>query len=135
MCVARTGRQHVDHQGRRVENTRVHIDGAFLGNAVATAGDVNGDGYDEVIVGASDYDGPDQDEGRSFLFLGSGSGPSTTSRVGQANQADAKFGISVAIAGDVNGDGLSDIIIGAKWYDHGETSEGAAFSLYGSARG
>jgi hypothetical protein len=109
--------------------------GAFLGNAVATAGDVNGDGYDEVIVGASEYDGPDQDEGRSFLFLGSGSGPSSKSHVGQANQRDAKFGISVATAGDVNGDGLSDVIIGAKWYDHGDTDEGAAFALYRSAGG
>ena len=45
-----------------------------VGWSVATAGDVNGDGYDDVIVGAPYYDQGEADEGSAFAFLGSASG-------------------------------------------------------------
>jgi hypothetical protein len=113
---------------------------ALLGFSVAGAGDVNGDGYDDVIVGAYHYDAGEADEGAAFVFLGSPSGiangdPSTAAALIQSNQAGAEFGISVAGAGDVDGDGYDDVIVGARFYDDGETDEGAAFVFRGGASG
>ena len=53
----------------------------------------------------------------------------------EANQVGAALGISVATAGDVNGDGFSDVIVGAFLYDNGQTNEGRAFVYHGSATG
>jgi hypothetical protein len=46
---------------------------ALLGTMLGTAGDVNGDGFSDVLIGAYNYDNDQQDEGRAFLFLGSSS--------------------------------------------------------------
>ncbi|MEO6540218.1 MAG: integrin alpha, partial [Ferruginibacter sp.] len=112
---------------------------ALYGNCVASAGDVNGDGYSDVIVGASGYnDGSNNDEGRAFVYHGSVSGISATpnSLLDDANQAYAFFGVEVACAGDVNGDGYSDVIIGAYGYDDGGNSnEGRGYVHYGSSSG
>jgi len=83
--------------------------GAQFGRFVAGAGDVNGDGFGDVIVGAELYDAGEQDEGAAFIVHGSAtripsnSFPATTL---QSNQALASLG-KVAGAGDVNGDGYS----------------------------
>ncbi len=53
----------------------------------------------------------------------------------EANQTFASLGISVSGAGDVNGDGFADVIVGAPFYDAGQTDEGAAFVFLGSATG
>ncbi|MFZ5946778.1 MAG: FG-GAP-like repeat-containing protein [Stygiobacter sp.] len=110
--------------------------GAHFGNSVSTAGDVNGDGYSDVIVGARYYDNGQTNEGSAFIYHGSSSGLSTTSNwTAESNQGDANFGSSVSTAGDVNGDGYSDVIIGAYAYDNGQTDEGKAFVYHGSASG
>ncbi|MBW2061860.1 MAG: VCBS repeat-containing protein, partial [Deltaproteobacteria bacterium] len=109
---------------------------AWFGYSVSTAGDVNGDGYSDVIVGAYHYANPDSYEGAAFVYHGSASGLSTTPdwQV-EGNQVNAYYGISVSTAGDVNGDGFSDIIVGAQGYTNGESSEGMAFVYHGSASG
>ncbi|RMG15803.1 MAG: hypothetical protein D6729_12065, partial [Deltaproteobacteria bacterium] len=110
--------------------------GARFGRAVASAGDVNGDGFDDVLVGAPRYDNGETDEGRAFLYLGSASGLSSTPAwTAESDQPDAWFGDAVAGAGDVNGDGFDDVLVGAPRYDNGETDEGAAFLYLGSAAG
>jgi hypothetical protein len=109
---------------------------AVFGGAVSTAGDVNGDGFDDVIVGASIFDNGQTDEGRVFVYHGSVSGLSATPNwTAESDQVSAWFGISVATAGDVNGDGFDDVIVGAQLYDNGQTDEGGAFAYQGSASG
>ena len=109
---------------------------AYMGGSVSTAGDVNGDGYSDVIVGSIQYDNGETDEGAAFIYHGSAGGINTTAAVRlESNQASAFFGRSVASAGDVNGDGYSDVIVGADSFDNGETDEGAAFVYHGSATG
>ncbi|MCK4421590.1 FG-GAP repeat protein, partial [candidate division WOR-3 bacterium] len=94
------------------------------------------DGYSDVIVGAYQYDNGESDEGAAFVYYGSGSGLSTAPDwMGESNQADAWFGNSVSTAGDVNGDGYSDVIVGAYFYDNGQTNEGATFVYYGNSDG
>ncbi len=111
-------------------------DGASLGRSVCPAGDVNGDGYSDVIVGAHFYDNGQADEGRAFVYHGSATGLSTTAAwTAEADQADARMGVSACTAGDVNGDGYADVIVGARNYDNGQADEGRAFVYHGSASG
>jgi hypothetical protein len=92
---------------------------ALFGSSVSSAGDVNGDGFHDVIIGAPEFDGGQTDEGAAFIWHGSSSGltpnPGTQSNAArrlEKDQASAKFGYSVAAAGDVNGDGYWDVIVG-----------------------
>ena len=87
---------------------------ARFGATVATAGDVNGDGIADILVGAPDYDSPlspNPHEGRAFVYLGTPQGPGLTP-VWTADGAQIGFGSAGASAGDVNGDGFDDIIVG-----------------------
>ncbi|HLF25275.1 MAG TPA: FG-GAP-like repeat-containing protein [Anaerolineae bacterium] len=111
-------------------------DFAYFGRTVSTAGDVNGDGYSDVIIGADWYDNGESDEGRAYVFLGSATGLSTAAAwSAESNQTSAYFGHWVSTAGDVNGDGYADIIVGAHFYDHDQTDEGQAFVWYGGSSG
>jgi hypothetical protein len=109
---------------------------ARLGQSVAAAGDVNGDGYDDVIVGAHQFSNGELNEGVAFVFLGSDTGLSSTPQATlEGDQAGADFGWSVAGAGDVNGDGYDDVVVGAPEYANGEASEGRVLVFPGSATG
>ena len=108
---------------------------AYLGGHLQTAGDVNGDGYSDVIVAATAYDNGQTDEGRVFLYLGSASGLTSASWSAEGDQAGAAFGTAVAAAGDVNGDGYDDVLVGASSRDNGQTDEGQVFLYLGSPSG
>ncbi|HEX5064711.1 MAG TPA: FG-GAP-like repeat-containing protein [Myxococcota bacterium] len=104
--------------------------GSQFGYAVASAGDVNGDGFGDVIVGSPFASQGPAESGRAYLFLGSETGLGTSpSWTFSGTTANAHFGISVASAGDVNGDGFSDVLIGQN--DYGNT--GKAFLFLGRA--
>ena len=107
---------------------------ALYGYSVSSAGDVNGDGYDDVIVGAPYYDNG-QNKGAAFVYFGSKNGISTTSRILLKISNNGLFGYSVSSAGDVNGDGYDDIIVGASEFENGQTREGAAFIFHGTSSG
>jgi hypothetical protein len=107
-----------------------------LGESVAGAGDVNLDGYADVIVGAPEHDGLRAGEGRVLLFLGSAGGLAADpiwSRPGGG--AGAGFGGAVAGAGDVDQDGAADVIVGAPGFSDAAPDEGLAFVFRGPVAG
>lgn len=104
--------------------------------AINSAGDVNNDGYDDLLVGAYNYDNGQTNEGRAFLFMGSSSGVETTPAwTFEPNQASAQLGIALAGDCDVNGDGYGDVMIGANLFDNGQSNEGRVFIFHGSNSG
>ncbi|MFC1705934.1 helix-hairpin-helix domain-containing protein [Planctomycetota bacterium] len=109
--------------------------GSYFGLTAAGAGDVNGDGYTDVIVGAQ---GAAANLGEAYVFFGQASLPATidasNAEVTMTGQG-GRFGTSVAGAGDVNGDGYADVIVGAPRaasVDSG-AENGDAYIFFGSA--
>jgi len=106
--------------------------GSLFGRSLNPAGDINGDGFADIIVGAPNHNSR---KGRASVYFGGPQGFSSTTWVAEVDQDGAEFGGAVAAAGDVNGDGFADIIIGAHKYNGGEDKEGRVFVYYGSASG
>jgi hypothetical protein len=108
--------------------------GADYGTSVASAGDVNGDGYADLVVGAPATSQLGENPGDAYIYLGGPTGlattPSTT-LIGSAG--DQLFGNSVASAGDVNGDGYADLVVGAVGFSKNSTPRAHVF--LGSAGG
>jgi len=105
-----------------------------FGLSVSSAGDVNGDGYADVVVGADEVV---NNRGRAYIYLGSATGVSATQApvvltgpdgIGGPGAPDGLFGHNVASAGDVNGDGFGDLLVGAQGVPR-------AYVYYGSASG
>lgn len=85
----------------------------FFGISVSDAGDVNHDGYDDIIVGSYEDPGASHEQaGRAYVFSGI-NGLLLHTLVSPADEYEGWFGCSVAGAGDVNGDGHNDILVGA----------------------
>jgi hypothetical protein len=121
-------------------NPAWHVEGnqryAHLGASMGTAGDVNADGYDDIVVGASHYDAGQEDEGIVYVYHGSRSGlgrsPAWTA---EGNRVNGAYGGSVATAGDVNGDGYADVVVSAAGHGTGQAWEGRAYLYHGSPSG
>jgi hypothetical protein len=114
--------------------------GAFLGTSVSGSGDVNGDGYPEAIVGAPGYTNTINDEGAAFIWFSVPGGaplgtPDNANWSAFGEQADGDFGFAVAGGGDFNGDGYSDVLVGAPYYDIAATNDGCVFVYFGSDTG
>jgi len=78
---------------------------AGFGAAVASAGDVNSDGFADLVVG-------DPDRARAFVYHGAAAGLGATPSAASTLTGAMSFGATVACAGDVNGDGFTDVIVG-----------------------
>ncbi|HKQ97838.1 MAG TPA: integrin alpha [Candidatus Polarisedimenticolia bacterium] len=109
-----------------IDPTGEHTGDEF-GRSIAWVGDANGDGYDDVLVGAFRY--PEiASVGQAYLYLG---GPTMDAVadlvITPPSGGTGWFGVSVASAGDFNGDGHADFIIGAQQAG----AEGRAFIYYG----
>jgi hypothetical protein len=101
----------------------------FFGRSVAGAGDVNGDGYAEVVVGA--YGGTNF-TGAAYVYSGSSTGLKTTPLTLASPGSESQYGLSVASAGDVNGDGYGDVVVGA---DGANSEQGGVYVYLGSSMG
>jgi len=124
------GDSHAKFYGELVEQN--------AGSDVDGAGDVNADGYDDLLVGARYDSEAGEDAGAAYLVLGPISGgekgleSAEAKLVGEA--ADSWAG-SVAGVGDIDGDGRADVLVGAHRDDTGGTDAGAAYLLLGSFSG
>lgn len=102
-------------------------DGDLFGSSVAGLGDVDGDGYSDIAVGAP---GQGVTVGRVHVYYGSATGIPTTPR--ETMLAGGRFATSVGAIGDVNGDGFADMGVGAP---NAGTNDGAAHIFYGAGDG
>jgi hypothetical protein len=124
------GRAYIYYGGASMDSTAdITVSGpstnSYLGYSVASAGDVNSDGYADAIVGAYSYG---SGAGRAYIFYG---GPAMDSSAEVTLPGSGyRFGISVASAGDVNADGYADVIVGAEAYS---TNTGQAYIYYGGS--
>jgi hypothetical protein len=107
--------------------------GNELGRDMATHCDFNGDGFSDVLAGASREDTPSVDAGRAFVYFGSG-GTFDTTADGTLSGAAASdlFGEGVG-CGDFNADGYSDAVIGARSNDAAGNEAGRAYVYVGAA--
>jgi hypothetical protein len=106
-----------------------------FGSSVSTAGDVDDDGYDDVIVGASRETGEGEPAaGRAYIFSGNG-GLLLRAVVSPYPEYGGYFGCSVSGAGDVNSDGFDDVVIAAHNEDGGADAAGRAYVLSGAGGG
>ncbi|MET0554633.1 MAG: FG-GAP-like repeat-containing protein [Vicinamibacteria bacterium] len=108
--------------------------GDALGFSLAPAGDVDGDGDADLLVGAPSSDANQQFAGRAYLFEGPFAGALPTTAAANTISTTVfgdNVGGSVSSAGDVNGDGLDDILVGARGNDAGGIQAGRAYLFLG----
>lgn len=111
-------------------NTPDASNGQF-GISVAGVGDIDGDGHGDVLVGASLEDAGNTDTGRAYLFSPAADSLLLT-LVSPQNQFSGEFGATVAGIGDINGDGIGDLAIGAPDETAGSSARGFVHCLDGT---
>ena len=116
--------------------------GDIAGFSVSNAGDINGDGIDDIIIGARLADPNGLSSGEAYVVFGSTGAFSASFELSSLNGTNGftlngintgdQSGIFVSNAGDVNGDGIDDVLIGARYAAPNGSSSGAAYVVFGS---
>ncbi|NOY28198.1 MAG: hypothetical protein GXP62_20230 [Oligoflexia bacterium] len=112
-------------------------DGGQAGWALSAAGDVDGDGYSDLLVGAPQADSDQSEAGQAYLVLG----PVLSGSLADADvhfvgdEARENLGYSVAGGGDFDNDGLDDVLLGAPAADTNGTDAGGAWVFYAPGAG
>ncbi|MCA9062507.1 MAG: FG-GAP repeat protein, partial [Planctomycetaceae bacterium] len=118
--------------------------GDHFGSAVANIGDLNGDGVVDIAVGAAADDNGDAGEGAIYILLMNSNGTvSSQVRIsdgqgglpGGTLEAGDAFGSSIAAIGDIDSDGVVDLIVGAAGDENSDAAEGAAYILKMNSNG
>ena len=137
-----TGRTYVLHGPLTGSAMSLDDDVALDGSSSATfgtnpaIGDVNGDGYDDLWVGAPGEDSIDSNAGASFLILGpvtSGDATDEAAMVLWGEDNNGNLGTAQAVVGDQNGDGTADLLVGQSYA--GSSYQGAVWLVSGADRG
>jgi hypothetical protein len=105
--------------------------GTWFGASVASVGDVNSDGFDDVMVGAPMYRNGVGVVGRAYVYYGGHAPDATPDRVFTGAASGDQLGSVVGSAGDVNGDGFPDVFAVASYNDAGGTDAGAVYVWFG----
>ncbi|MGA1873119.1 MAG: integrin alpha [Thermoplasmatota archaeon] len=127
----------------------VHSNASFIGEGTSDqsyrglsgVGDVNNDGYDDFVIGATWNSAGGNVAGQAYLILGRSSGWSNNVSLANVNasfigeEAGDLAGNCVSGGGDINGDGYDDIIIGAYQNDEGGGNAGKVYIIYGRSSG
>ncbi len=109
--------------------TLIGAPSSFFGKSLASAGDFNGDGADDLLVGAPFYDSPAINAGAVYLFYGGTIPDTTVDHIFTGGAGSDYFGIAVT-ACDFNSDGFSDIVIGAYKADWGSFVDAGRVYVY-----
>jgi len=114
--------------------------GAWFGDTVTGIGDINQDGYDDVLIGAPStktlIDELPVSVGCTYLYLGSNGGLATSPVWSYcADQEGGKFGASLSAAGDMNKDGFPDFLVGMPFYSESNEHQGAVYLFFGGYSG
>ena len=107
--------------------------GEELGAALAGVGDLDGDGFEDLAVGVPGGTGGAAGSGRVEVFLGAAEPDAIADATLAGPAAGDRFGAAVAAAGDVNGDGLADLLVGAPAADGIAVDAGRAYLFVGAA--
>ncbi|MGB1035280.1 MAG: integrin alpha, partial [Primorskyibacter sp.] len=115
--------------------------GDLAGFSVSGAGDINGDGLDDLIIGANESNADGTESGEAYVLYGKtdladidlANIDASDGFFIQGDVAGDNAGHSVSGAGDLNGDGFDDLIVGALDGDDGGTNTGEAYVIYGGA--
>jgi hypothetical protein len=111
------------------------VDGLF-GSALAAVGDVNGDGYEDLVVGAYEGVADPTAAGAAYLYYGGPKGLSSApGLVLRGRTGGEQFGSALGALGDVNGDGFADFAVGARKNGDAGEEAGAVYIYHGSRSG